>query len=312
VSDLEAYHTPVLVQAAVSLLVRNPGGIYVDGTVGGGGHSKHILLNLNPSGRLVGFDQDAEAIAFSREVFDSDMRVILIHSNVMHLRPRLEAIGIGAIDGILLDLGVSSHQLDAADRGFSFRNDGPLDMRMDTNGTLTAQDIINTAGSGELERIFREYGEERHSRAIADAIVRRRSERQVGSTRDLVAIIRSRVPEPHVTKTLARVFQALRIAVNDELNILRDTLREAFSMLALNGRMVVISWHSLEDRIVKNFLREESRTCICPPGLPVCVCGKVQRMKVLTSKPVCPGEKEQSENPRARSAKLRAGEKIHE
>ena len=309
--EVPAYHIPVLPDKATSLLISNPDGVYVDGTLGGGGHSARILKGLSAHGRLFGFDQDAEAVAEAAALFAQDSRMVIEHSNVVYLVPVLTKHNITGIDGILLDLGVSSHQIDAPERGFSFRYDGPLDMRMDSGYPNTAAELIRTMDAQELAELFWKYGEERRSRRIAEAIVSARRNGAVGTTGQLAEIIRGAVPALHVNKTLARIFQALRIAVNRELDILEETLSAAFDFLVPGGRLVVISYHSLEDRIVKNFIREEARYCVCPPRTPVCVCGKVQRARILTSKPVEADENEVRRNPRARSARLRAGEKIH-
>jgi 16S rRNA (cytosine1402-N4)-methyltransferase len=305
-----AYHLPVLLEQAVALLLTDPDGIYVDGTVGGGGHSSLILRRLGARGRLLGFDQDADAMR-EAGALASDGRMTLVHDNVARLPKHLSRLGITALDGILLDLGVSSHQLDAPQRGFSFRHDGPLDMRMDTTSTRTAADLLADSGEEELARIFFTYGEERRSRRIAAAVVRARARGPIATTAQLVEVVERAAPGPHPGKTLARVFQALRIAVNDELGVLEHTLQAGFEALRTGGRMVVISYHSLEDRLVKTCYRAEAATCVCPPRTPVCICGKVARMRILTTKHLSPADEEIERNPRARSARLRAGEKIH-
>ncbi|MBN1449084.1 MAG: 16S rRNA (cytosine(1402)-N(4))-methyltransferase RsmH [Bacteroidetes bacterium] len=305
------YHIPVLLEPAIEYLVGSPDGVYVDGTLGGGGHSFHLLRTLSAQGRVLGFDQDADAIRHAQTLFRNERRMTLVHSNVVHLSDILQQHDIHAIDGILLDLGVSSHQIDLPDRGFSFRFDGPLDMRMDHEHPVTAADIIAHRSEEELARLFLRYGEERGSRRIARAIVRVRAERPIERTAVLVDIIASVIPPPHRSKTLARIFQALRIAVNDELEVLERTLKDTFPLLRVGGRVVVISYHSLEDRLVKHFLRHEAASCVCPPRTPVCICGKIARMRILTSKHREADESEIRRNPRARSARLRAGEKIH-
>lgn len=310
--DEEAgYHIPVLLDRAIDLLVNNPEGVYVDGTLGGGGHSGELLSRLGPLGTVYGFDQDSDALEFARARFRNDARITFVHGNVVHLQQKLSEFGVTAIDGILLDLGVSSHQIDEARRGFSFRADGPLDMRMNQETRVTAADIIATSSEEELANIFFTWGEERHSRRIARAVKRTASGRRIETTAELRSVIEAAVLPIHLNKTLARVFQALRIAVNDELQVLEHTLRDAMEMMSVGGRMVVISYHSLEDRIVKQFLRKEAAYCVCPPGLPVCMCGKVSRMKVLTTRHIEADEDEVRRNQRARSARLRAGEKIH-
>jgi len=310
--DEEAgYHIPVLLDRSIDLLVNNPEGVFVDGTLGGGGHSSELLSRLGPSGTVYGFDQDSDALEFARARFRNDARITFVHGNVVHLQQKLSEFGVTTIDGILLDLGVSSHQIDEARRGFSFRADGPLDMRMNQETRVTAADIIATSSEEELANIFFTWGEERHSRRIARAVKRTASGRRIETTAELRSVIEAAVLPIHLNKTLARVFQALRIAVNDELQVLEHTLHDAMEMMAIGGRMVVISYHSLEDRIVKQFLRKEAAYCVCPPGLPVCMCGKVSRMKVLTTRHIEADEDEVRRNQRARSARLRAGEKIH-
>ena len=305
------YHIPVLLERSIEFLVTDPQGIYVDGTLGGGGHSRLLLSRLGEKSRVLGFDQDADAIRHARNLFADDPRLEVVHDNVVHLRRLLHQFGIHAIDGILLDLGVSSHQIDEPERGFSFRFDGPLDMRMDRERNVTAADLITQSTEEELARMFFAYGEERGSRRIAHAIVRERSRRPIRRTAELVEVISGAVSPAHRNKTLARIFQALRIAVNRELGVLEETLAEAVDLLAVGGRMVVISYHSLEDRIVKHLLRGEAATCVCPPRTPVCVCGKVARIRLLNTRHIEADENEVRRNPRARSARLRAGEKIH-
>lgn len=309
--DESVYHIPVLLERSIELLVTDPQGVYVDGTLGGGGHSRLLLSTLGERGRVLGFDQDADAIRHARKIFEGDPRLDIVQDNVVHLRRILHQSGIHAIDGLLLDLGVSSHQLDEPVRGFSFRFDGPLDMRMDREHRVTAADLITRSTEEELARIFFAYGEERGSRRIARAIVRERERRPIRGTAELVEVISSVVSPAHRNKTLARIFQALRIAVNRELTVLEETLAEAIDLLAVGGRLVVISYHSLEDRIVKHTLRSEAVTCVCPPRVPVCVCGKVARIRLLHTRHIEADENEVRRNPRARSARLRAGEKIH-
>jgi len=305
------YHIPVLLEEAVSRLITDPDGMYVDGTLGGGGHSKEILRRLGSKGRLFGFDQDADAIRHSTELFANDGRMTIVHNNVVYLQSDLQSFDISLIDGILLDLGISSHQVDEPQRGFSFRFVGPLDMGMNSAQTNTAADIIQDATADELAGIFFTYGEERRSRNIAKAIVTARGKEIIRSTGQLAEIINSCTPFQHRSKTLARIFQALRIAVNRELDVLETVLADSFEMLRTGGRMVVISYHSLEDRIVKHFFKHEACYCVCPPHTPVCTCGKVQRARILTNKQVLPDEEEIRRNPRARSGRLRTCEKIH-
>ncbi len=309
--DDACYHIPVLLERSIELLVTDPAGIYVDGTLGGGGHSRLLLSRLGEMSRVLGFDQDDDAAQYARKLFGDDHRMTVVRSNVVHLSDVLHQHEIPEIDGILLDLGVSSHQIDIPERGFSFRFEGPLDMRMDREKRMTAADLIARSTEAELARVFFTYGEERDSRRIARAIVEARARGPVSSTARLVQIIESATSPAHRSKTLARIFQALRIAVNDELRVLEETLAQSLSALRTGGRIVVISYHSLEDRIVKQFFRSEAATCVCPPRTPICVCGKVARIKVLHSKHIEADENEIRRNPRARSARLRAGEKIH-
>lgn len=305
------YHIPVLLEPAIEFLVSDRDGIYVDGTLGGGGHSLRLLQELGMNGRVLGFDQDADAIQHAQKLFADEPRMTLVHSNVVHLSDVLTKHDFPMIDGILLDLGVSSHQIDVPDRGFSFRFDGPLDMRMDHEHTVTAADLIARESEEELARLFFTFGEERGSRRIAREIVRVRALRPITTTGALADVIASVTPAAHRSKTFARIFQALRIAVNDELGVLESTLEHAFAHIRVGGRMVVISYHSLEDRLVKQFMRYEAATCVCPPRTPVCTCGKIARMKILSRKHREADENEIRRNPRARSARLRAGEKIH-
>jgi 16S rRNA (cytosine1402-N4)-methyltransferase len=309
--DVTRYHIPVLLDKSVELLISDSKGVYIDGTLGGGGHSREILRRITPEGRVFGFDQDADAVSYARAEFHDDSRMTVVHSNVVHLHSVLTQYHIYAISGMLLDLGVSSRQIENDARGFSFQHNGPLDMRMDVRTDINAGDLLQTSSRDELATIFFSFGEERHSRRIADAIVRARELREIRTTAELREIIESCVGGPHRNKTLARIFQALRIAVNDELGVLRETLEDAFKMLAITGRLSVVSYHSLEDKIVKSFFSEKSAHCICPPGLPVCLCGKVSQLRLLTKKSIKPDENEIRRNPRARSARLRAGEKIH-
>ncbi|MBE0643451.1 MAG: 16S rRNA (cytosine(1402)-N(4))-methyltransferase RsmH [Bacteroidetes bacterium] len=306
-----SYHIPVLLERSIELLVTDPAGVYVDGTLGGGGHSRLLLSKLGENSRVLGFDQDDDAVQLAQTLFADDRRMIVVHSNVVHLSDVLHQYEIPSIDGMLLDLGVSSHQIDIPERGFSFRFEGPLDMRMDRETTLTAADIIARSTEEELARIFFTYGEERNSRRIARAIVQARGRHPLTDTAALVDVISAATSPVHRNKTLARIFQSLRIAVNDELRVLEETLAQGLAALKTGGHMVVISYHSLEDRIVKHFFRHEATSCVCPPRTPICVCGKVARIKVLHSKHIEADENEIRRNPRARSARLRAGQKVH-
>ena len=305
-------HRPVLLDECVEALNVKPGGVYVDGTLGGGGHSEAICRLLR-GGRLIGIDRDETALATASERLSGFDCFTPVRGNFRDVAAILADLGINEIDGMLLDLGVSSPQLDEASRGFSYMADAPLDMRMDASSGATAADLITGADEEELARIFFEYGEERYSRRIAAAIVRKRAEAPIETTGELVEIIKGAMPaaalreKQHPAK---RVFQALRIAVNDELGALEELLDTAPDLLAPGGRLAIISFHSLEDRLVKNAIRKRERGCTCPPDLPVCVCGFVQTLRSVGRQPVTAGEAELKINPRARSAKLRVAERI--
>ena len=305
-------HVPVLLHECLDALAIRPEGIYVDGTLGRAGHSLEIVKRLT-TGRLIGIDRDETAIAAAQERLRDYMdHVTLVHSNFDRIGEILEELNIPGADGMLFDLGVSSPQLDDAERGFSYMHDAPLDMRMDATAPLTAYDVVNTWSYEELRRILFEYGEERYAPAIARRIVQTREQRPIETTLELVEVIKSAMPpqalreKQHPAK---RSFQAIRIAVNDELGELPPMLRAAEKNLKPGGRLAVITFHSLEDRIVKRELQALATGCTCPPEFPVCVCGKKPKMKLITRKPIVSGEEELNENPRARSAKLRVAEK---
>ena len=305
-------HKPVLLQECLDALQIKPDGIYVDGTLGRAGHSLEIARRLT-TGRLIALDRDATAIeAATRRLADYRDRVTLVHSNFSSLGQVLRELGINGVDGMLFDLGVSSPQLDEAQRGFSYKQDAPLDMRMDATAALTAREVVNTYSYEELRRILFEYGEERYAPAIAKKIVAQREQKPIETTLELAELIRSAMPaaalreKQHPAK---RSFQAIRIAVNDELGELPPMLDAAQENLKIGGRLAVITFHSLEDRIVKHTLQDFAQGCICPPSFPVCVCGRKPKMKLITRKPIVSGEEELDENPRARSAKLRVAEK---
>ena len=298
----------------IHFLNPQPGGTYLDGTLGGGGHARLILDCCMPGGTLIGIDQDLEALqATGQRLTGLETSVRLVHDNFGNLGQNLEQLGLRAIDGFLLDLGVSSHQLDNAARGFSFQQNAPLDMRMDSSRGETAADLLNDLPEHELERIIREYGEERWAKRIAAFIVRARTESPVIETFQLVDIIKGAVPKAKWDERIhpaTRTFQAVRIAVNRELESLEKGLKAALDHLKPEGRGVVISFHSLEDRIVKHIFREYATGCTCPRNLPVCACGNKPRVKVLTGRPVQANDTEINENPRSRSAKLRAVERL--
>jgi len=309
----DAAHIPVLVDSVVRYLNPRPGGVYVDATIGLGGHSL-AMLRAEQDIRVIGIDRDRSALERAEvRLGDWGDRVSFHHNRFSELLDVIEEEGVGCVDGVLLDVGVSSMQLDTAERGFSFRLGGPLDMRMDDRDAVTAEDIVNSASEVELARVFREFGEERFAARIARHLVRIRQDAKIDSTTALAEAIGDAVPKRfHVSgfHPATRCFQALRIAVNDELLQLSSALEAAFSALRPGGVLVAISFHSLEDRIVKQFLRHKEATCVCPPDLPVCMCDKKQEMKQLTRRPVMADAAELATNPRARSAKLRAGTKL--
>lgn len=306
-------HTSVLLEETIEGLKIKPEGIYVDGTLGGGGHAYQIAARLKAPGRLVGIDQDEAAISAAGErLKEFGSLVTIVRSNYRNTGEVLSSLGISSIDGMILDLGVSSYQLDTGERGFSYRYDAPLDMRMDLRQRLTAEEIVNRYTEQELFRVMRDYGEERFAGRIARQIVKRREQSPIRTTFELNEIIRAAIPPKmraeggHPSK---RTFQAIRIECNRELEVLQDSLEELIELLKPEGRLCVITFHSLEDRIVKNAFRKAAEPCTCPPGFPVCVCGKVSRGKVITGRPILPGEDERKENSRSKSAKLRIFER---
>ena len=306
-------HTSVLLEEVLDNLAIRPDGIYVDGTLGGGGHSFHILERLTEGGRLIGIDQDTDAIAAAGERLACyGDAVTIVHDNYEHMAEVLLDLGIREVNGILLDLGVSSYQLDNPERGFTYRTDAPLDMRMDRSSALSARDIVNSYPEEELVRILREYGEERCAARIAANIVRERKKKPLETTGELSSIVRASIPAKMREKggnPDKRTFQAIRIACNRELDVLRDSLDTMIDLLAPGGRLCVITFHSLEDRIVKNAFRRNENPCTCPPEFPVCVCGKKSKGKVITRKAIAPGAEELRTNRRSASAKLRVFEK---
>lgn len=311
---MEFQHKSVLLQECIDALNIRPDGIYLDGTLGGAGHSSQIARRLTEGGRLIGVDRDRTALAAAKErLAPYADRVTLVHSNFAEIDAILDSLGIPAVDGMLFDLGVSSPQLDDASRGFSYMADAPLDMRMDKDDVLTAGEVVNTWPQGELRRILYDYGEERYAPQITAAICRAREKAPIETTLELVDIIRSAMPaqalreKQHPAK---RSFQAIRIAVNDELGAVSRMMQAAVGRLNPGGRLAVITFHSLEDRIVKSEMQQAARGCTCPPEFPVCVCGKKPLVKLVTRKPIVSGPAELEENPRARSAKLRVAEKL--
>lgn len=310
---MEQLHKPVLLKECIEGLNIKPEGIYLDGTLGRAGHSLEIVKRLS-SGRLIAIDRDMTAIEESRKTLEPFMdRVTLVHGNFRDLKSILDGLNIDRVDGMLFDLGVSSPQLDDKERGFSYMADAPLDMRMDKGETLSAYEVVNGWDEQRLRKILFEYGEERYAARIAEAIVKRRQRKPIETTLELVEIIKSAMPaaalreKQHPAK---RSFQAIRIAVNDELGSISDMLSDAVDRLRAGGRLAVISFHSLEDRLVKNAMQSGEKGCTCPKDFPVCVCGFKPKLKVITRKPITASEEEIRENPRARSAKLRIAERI--
>ena len=309
----EFHHISVLLNECIEGLDIKPNGIYIDGTLGGAGHSSQIVKRLT-TGRLIGIDRDPVALkAAGERLKDYQDNVTLVHSNFCEMAQVVQDLGLSGVDGILLDLGVSSPQLDDGARGFSYMADAPLDMRMNNEDPLTAYDVVNTWSQEELKRILYDYGEERYAPRIAGAICRYREEKAIETTLELVDIIRSAMPaqalreKQHPAK---RSFQAIRIAVNDELGSVERAMEAAIPLLNPGGRLAVITFHSLEDRIVKNAMAEAAKGCTCPPNFPVCVCGKKPQVKLISRKPIVASDEELEVNPRSRSAKLRVCEKL--
>lgn len=310
-------HKSVLLEETIDSLMVKPDGIYVDGTLGGGGHASEVCRRLGEGGRLIGIDQDADAIrAASERLKPYGDHVTVVRSNYVNIAQILSDLGIEKVNGIYLDLGVSSYQLDTAERGFTYRDENaPLDMRMDQRNTKTAADIVNTYTESDLYRIIRDYGEDKFAKNIAKHIVKRREEKPIETAGELTEIIKAAIPMKvratggHPAK---RTFQAIRIELNQELEVLKNSIDTMIDLLAPGGRLSIITFHSLEDRIVKNRFRTNENPCICPPGFPVCMCGKKSKGKVITRKPILPSEVEMEENPRAKSAKLRVFERGEE
>lgn len=306
-------HISVLLDETIDGLDIKPDGIYVDGTLGGGGHSYEILRRLSPKGRLIGIDQDGEALKAAGERLKKfENQITLVRSNYCEIDKVLKELNVEKVDGILLDIGVSSYQLDNLERGFSYKSDAPLDMRMDTRQELTAADVVNTYSENELFKIIKDYGEDKFAKNIAKHIVLARKEKPLETTKELSEVIKRVIPMKVQAKgghPAKKTFQAIRIEVNQELTVLKESIDKMIDLLKPNGRICIITFHSLEDRIVKTKFRENENPCTCPPNFPVCVCGKKSKGKVITRKPIIPSEDEIEENKRAKSSKLRIFER---
>lgn len=310
---MEFKHKSVLLEETIRNLKVKPDGIYVDGTLGGGGHAYEVCRQLSAKGSLIGIDQDEAAIeAAGERLQEFGDRVTIIRSNYCNMKKELQKIGISSVDGIVLDLGVSSYQLDNAERGFTYREDVPLDMRMDRRGSRTARDIVNTYTENELYRVLRDYGEEKFAKKIARNICTARTDKPIETTGELIELIKQSIPMKmravggHPAK---KTFQAIRIELNQELEVLRNSLDDMIELLNDGGRICIITFHSLEDRIVKTIFRRNENPCTCPPDFPVCVCGKTSMGRVITRKPILPDEEEIAVNKRSKSAKLRVFER---
>ena len=310
---MEFVHKSVLLDETVNGLNIKPDGIYVDGTLGGGGHAYEVCRRLGKQGSIVGIDQDEAAIeAAGFRLKDFGEKVTIVRSNYCNMKSKLQELGIDKVDGIVLDLGVSSYQLDTAERGFSYREDAPLDMRMDTRQKMTARDIVNDYSEMELYRVIRDCGEDKFAKNIAKHIVIAREKEPIETTGQLTEIIRQAIPMKYQKKSghpAKRTFQAIRIELNRELEVLRDSLDDMIELLNPGGRLCIITFHSLEDRIVKSAFKKNENPCTCPPDFPVCVCGKKSKGSIITRKPILPSEEELANNSRSKSAKLRIFER---
>ncbi len=310
---MEFNHVSVLLEESVDSLAIKPDGIYVDGTLGGGGHSCEIASQLSPDGKLIGIDRDTDALEAAGKRLAQFSNVTYVHSNFSDIKNILKNQGIDAIDGAVIDLGVSSYQLDSDERGFSYMHDAPLDMRMDRTSPFSAYDVVNTYSEEELVRIFFDYGEEKFSRKIAALIAKQRQQKNIETTLELVEIIKRAIPEKLRQKgshPAKRVFQAIRIEVNSELEPLRQAVTDFFECLSPGGRLAIITFHSLEDRIVKQTFQGFAKGCTCPKDFPICVCGKKPIGKIITTKPILPSDEEVTYNKRSKRAKLRVCEKL--
>ncbi len=307
---VDEYHIPVLYYETLDNLVINPDGVYVDCTLGGGGHSEGILKRLSPKGVLISIDQDQQAIDYAKKRLEGYGNWKCFKNNFENIETVIYMAGYDKVDGILMDIGVSSTQLDDAERGFSYRFDARLDMRMNTSAKISAYEVVNTYEEGALSKILFEYGEERHARRIAKFICDSRKEKPIETTGDLVAIIKRAYPERASKHPAKKTFQAIRIEVNKELEVLENAINKAVDCLKVGGRLGIITFHSLEDRIVKTMFKDFSTDCICPPRLPVCICDNKAKVKLITKKPIIPSEDELTHNKRAHSSKLRVIERI--
>ena len=305
-------HVSVLLEETISELKIKEDGIYVDGTLGGAGHAYQVCSRLGERGRFVGIDQDEAAILTGQDrLAEFGDKVSIVRSNYCNMKEVLHGLGVEKVDGIVLDLGVSSYQLDTVERGFSYKEDAPLDMRMDNRQNMTAKDIVNTYSEMELYRIIRDYGEDKFAKNIAKHIVRMRQEKEIETTYELNEAIRAAIPmkvRKNTGHPSKKTFQAIRIELNKELEVLNNTLQDMIDLLNENGRICIITFHSLEDRIVKSIFRKNENPCTCPPTFPVCMCGKESKGKVITRKPILPSEEEMENNRRSKSAKLRVFE----
>ena len=310
VNEMRSYHIPVMGPIILNYLLQNPNGVYYDGTLGGGGHADLFLQKLSARAVYIGVDRDAEALDFARKRLFKYRNIIFIQDTFDHIAQALDKANRPVLDAVLLDLGVSSHQIDCPERGFAYRPDAPLDMRMNQSQALTAKQILERYSEADLKNIFKSYGEERFSGKIARLIVRQRQQSPLKQAGDLLKIIDRCTPPQQRIKSYARIFQALRIEVNQELEILKRAMQQALIHLKPGGRIGVIAYQSLEDRLVKHFFKEQENPCACPPEFPVCVCGKTPQLKRLRPYLILPSEEELKGNPRARSAKFRVGEKI--
>lgn len=307
---IDNYHIPVLYYETLDNLVVNPDGVYVDCTLGGGGHSEGILKRLSPKGVLISIDQDQQAIDYAKKRLEGYPNWKCFKNNFENIETVIYMAGYDKVDGILMDIGVSSTQLDDAERGFSYRFDARLDMRMNTSAKISAYEVVNTYEEGALSKIFFEFGEERHARRIAKYICDSRKEKPIETTGDLVTIIKRAYPERAAKHPAKKTFQAIRIEVNKELEVLENAINKAVDCLKVGGRLGIITFHSLEDRMVKTMFKDFSTDCICPPRLPVCICNNKAKVKLVTKKPIIPSDDEVDQNKRSRSSKLRVIERI--